>query len=125
MPNLEIKQVEHHTFSETTVINAMCIWEAILEFGTADYDDNAATFFNSKRESIGTSEMRYLVSNILCEPIEAGWQSISDDFGDAFDWEYVPQFLKVAATYLKDQGEWTLTNEQGIAIAKSLIENKI
>ena len=53
-----------------------------------------------------------------------GRRRIGDDFQDCFDWEYIPAFLVKAAPFLSDLEYWSLSEYQGIEIAKAIIADR-
>lgn len=112
------------SFSEDDVVDAMCIWEALLEDEKSCESSNTESVYMLKKKAVGAYAMRQLVIEVLLTPIRAGWHEISDDFEDAFDWEYIPAFLSKASEHFKDQESWSLSYHEGVAIAKAVLTNK-
>lgn len=111
-------------FNENSVIDAMCIWEALLEDEVQSNKNKTDSIYSLQREAVGAFAMRQVVLDVLLAPLAAGWREVHNDFNDCFDWEYVPAFLAKAAPYLAGLEDWSLTEDQGVKIAKSLMSDR-
>ena len=111
--------------SNDSVVDAMCIWEALLEDEMTCDKNKVESVYTLKRDAIGAYAMRQLVLDVLLNPVRVGWSVIHNDFNDAFDWEYIPAFLAKAAKYFEGEANWSINNEQAEQIAKSIMNENL
>ncbi len=78
---------------EVHAMNAMVIWEAVLERSRDDHNRNDDdSFYQWFTMGEGVWEGRQYALT-LAFPFEVAYDTISDDYSEAFDWEFIPSML--------------------------------
>ena len=115
MKNTNIAQI-----SEETALDAIAIWEAVLDRNRHDWKNKDDSFHEWFTGGEGACEGRQVALDIapLFTP---AWETISEEYGDAFDWEFVPQFLEIMFNSGKSPRE--LTQQAANIYAKFILLN--
>jgi hypothetical protein len=96
-----------NVYSEEWVLTAMCIWEAAL--------DNEV-LYNWLRQPEGAWQARNNALQLI-EPIERMYASVSERYGDAFDWEFVPKACALIIEQVASVDDLNQVDEKAIVTA--------
>jgi hypothetical protein len=107
------------TITTEQALTAMCVWEELLSIYTHENESNAYTIQMSK---IGACSMRQLALEVITPSIETAYLAVGKDFTESFDWEFVPEFLKLAEPIYAQSG-FCITEKKAIEIGNNILNN--
>lgn len=101
-------------YTEAECEAAMCIWEEVLARRAGDFPTDPIIRFFEKH---GAAETRQHCME-LARPIDVAYNAIKDDYGDPFDWEFVPAMLTLLSMYFSED-TLSITKEVAVIVAKA------
>jgi len=101
------------TLTENEAYAAMCIWEEVLNIPKGALPD--------RQQKIGTPEFRSEMLS-LAKPINNAYEAIADQYGDCFDWEFIPAMLAMIDKEANCNSPISLSNDIAVKMAKTLID---
>ena len=105
--------------TEELALTAMCVWEELMSISSTKGSNNG---YVRHQQEVGACGMRSIALNTIAPAIESAYKSISEEYHEPFDWEFIPSFL-VHAEKILVEGDWSISKENAIQIGRTVLND--